>query len=330
MEYRFPAKADKKRNGEPLTIDRVHPSVIATLLRMFENHTLQRISANGITINARVADDRSKPPLLLLHGHPQTHLIWHKVEPELSKHFSIVAPDLRGYGDSDKPASDASVNHAPYSKREMAKDMVAVMASLGFERFKVLAHDRGARVTHRMLVDHADAVERATLLDIAPTLAMYEQTDMEFARAYFHWFFLIQREPMPERMIEADPEFFIEKMMGNRHAGLSAFTPEALKEYRRCIRLPGIVHAICEDYRASATIDLDHDRADREAGRKVTQPLQVLWGANGVIEKCFKPLTDWSRVAVNVRGSTVPCGHYIPEEAPDALLAEALPFLLEK
>ncbi len=295
---------------------------------MFANHTLQRIRANGITINARVADDRTKPPLLLLHGHPQTHLIWHKVEPELSKHFSIVAADLRGYGDSDKPPSDASMNHAPYSKREMAKDLVSVMASLGFERFKVLAHDRGARVTHRMLVDHAGSVERATLLDIAPTLAMYEQTDMAFARAYFHWFFLIQREPLPETMIEADPEFFIEKMMGNRHAGLSAFAPEVLAEYRRCIRLPGIAHSICEDYRASATIDLDHDRTDREAGNKVTQPLQVLWGANGIIEKCFKPLTDWQRVALDVRGTSVPCGHYIPEEAPEALLATAMPFLL--
>lgn len=303
-------------------------SAVAYTHRMFKHHTLHRIAANGITINARVSDERSKPPLLLLHGHPQTHLIWHKVEPELSKHFSLVAADLRGYGDSDKPPSDASVNHAPYSKRVMANDMVAVMASLGFERFKVLAHDRGARVTHRMLVDHADSVERATLLDIAPTLAMYEQTDMEFARAYFHWFFLIQREPMPERMIEADPEFFIEKMMGNRHAGLSAFTPEVLAEYRRCIRLPGIAHSICEDYRAAATIDLVHDRADREAGRKVTQPLQVLWGANGVIEKCFKPLVDWQRVAINVRGGSVPCGHYIPEEAPEALLAAALPFLL--
>ena len=304
--------------------------MVATLLGMFAHHTLQHIAANGISINARVSNDRSKPPLLLLHGHPQTHLIWHKVEPDLSKHFSVVAADLRGYGDSDKPASDASMNHAPYSKREMARDMVAVMASLGFPRFKVLAHDRGARVTHRMMVDHADAVERATLLDIAPTLAMYEQTDMEFARAYFHWFFLIQREPIPETMIGANPEFFIERMMGSRFAGLAPFTPEVLAEYRRCIRLPGIVHSICEDYRASATIDLDHDRADREAGRKVTQPLQVLWGANGVIEKCFKPLIEWQRVAVSVCGNSVPCGHYIPEEAPEALLAGALPFLLEK
>ena len=295
---------------------------------MFENFTLQRISTNGITINARVSNDRSKPPLLLLHGHPQTHLIWHKVEPALSKHFSIVAADLRGYGDSDKPASDASVNHAPYSKREMAKDMVQLMHSLGFPRFKVLAHDRGARVTHRMLVDHADSVERATLLDIAPTLAMYEQTTMDFAKAYWHWFFLIQREPLPETMISANPEFFIEKMMGNRHAGLSAFTPEVLAEYRRCINLPDIAHAICEDYRAAATIDLEHDRADREAGVKVAQPLQVLWGENGVIGKCFDPLAEWKRVALHVRGGATPCGHYIPEEAPDALLTVALPFLL--
>jgi haloacetate dehalogenase len=295
---------------------------------MFTNFTQARTVANGVAINARVANDRSKPPLLLLHGHPQTHVIWHKVQPELSKHFTVVAADLRGYGDSDKPASDASVNHAPYSKREMAKDMVALMSHFGFAKFKVLAHDRGARVTHRMMIDHPNAVERATLLDIAPTLAMYEQTTMDFAKAYWHWFFLIQREPLPETMIEVNPEFFIEKMMGNRHAGLSAFSPEALAEYRRCIRLPGIAHAICEDYRAAATIDLEHDRADRDAGRKVSQPLQVLWGANGIIEKCFKPMNEWHRAAVNVRGSAVPCGHYIPEESPEALLNEALPFLL--
>jgi haloacetate dehalogenase len=297
---------------------------------MFANTSIHRVAANGITLNARVSDERSKPPLLLLHGHPQTHLIWHRVAPKLAEHFTLVAVDLRGYGDSDKPASDASVNHAPYSKRVMAQDMVSVMQTLGFARFKVLAHDRGARVTHRMLVDHPTVVERATLLDISPTLAMYEQTDMEFARAYFHWFFLIQREPLPETMIEANPEFFIEKMMGNRLAGLAAFAPEALAEYRRCIHLPGIAHAICEDYRAAATIDLEHDRADRDAGRKVLQPLQVLWGQNGIIEKCFKPLDDWARVAVDVRGGSVPCGHYIPEEAPEALLAAALPFLLGK
>lgn len=295
---------------------------------MIPKSEVSRIRANGISLNVRTTVARGKPPLLLLHGHPQTHLIWHKVWHVLAESFTLVAPDLRGYGDSDKPPSDASVNHAPYSKREMAKDMVALMAHFGFAKFKVLAHDRGARVTHRMMVDHPSAVERATLLDIAPTLAMYEQTTMEFARAYFHWFFLIQREPLPETMIESNPEFFIEKMMGNRHAGLSAFAPEVLAEYRRCIRLPGIAHSICEDYRAAATIDLEHDRADREVGHKVTQPLQVLWGASGIIEKCFKPLEDWRRVALDVRGGSVACGHYIPEEAPEALLNEALPFLL--
>ncbi len=297
---------------------------------MFTNHSIRRVRVNGITLNARVSDERSKPPLLLLHGHPQTHVIWHQVAPELAKHFTLIAPDLRGYGDSDKPPSDESLNHAPYSKREMARDMIKLMDALGFASFKVLAHDRGARVAHRMMMDHPGAVQRATLLDIAPTLAMYEQTNMEFAKAYFHWFFLIQREPFPETVIEQNPVFFIERMMGNRHAGLAAFAPEALAEYRRCIQLPGIAHSICEDYRAAATIDLEHDRADRDANRKVAQPLQVLWGANGVIEKCFKPITEWQRVASNVTGHSIACGHYIPEENPDALLAAALPFLLER
>jgi haloacetate dehalogenase len=284
-------------------------------------------TVNGIRLNVRVSRDRSRPPLLLLHGHPQTHVIWHRVWPALAEHFTLVAPDLRGYGDSDRPPSDASVNHAPYSKREMAYDVLELMRGLGFERFRVLAHDRGARVTHRLMLDHPEAVERAVLLDIAPTLAMYEGTTMEFARTYWHWFFLIQREPLPERLIESNPEFFIEKMMGSRHAGLAAFAPEALAEYRRSIRLPGIAHAICEDYRASATIDLEHDRADRAAGRRVAAPLMVLWGAHGVIERCFDALALWREAAQDVRGHALPCGHYIPEEAPQPLLEAALPFL---
>jgi haloacetate dehalogenase len=296
---------------------------------MIDDADLLRHPANDITLNVRVSRERSRPPLLLLHGHPQTHVIWHRVWPTLAEHFTLVAPDLRGYGDSDRPPSDASVSHAPYSKREMALDAVDLMQRLGFSRFRVLAHDRGARVTHRMMLDHPDAVERAVLLDIAPTLAMYEGTTMEFARAYWHWFFLIQREPLPERLIEADPAFFIEKMMGNRNAGLAAFAPEALAEYRRAIRLPGIAHAICEDYRASATIDLEHDRTDRAAGRRVAAPLMVLWGAHGVIERCFDALALWRAAADDVRGHALPSGHYIPEEAPQALLDSALPFLRE-
>jgi len=296
---------------------------------LFADTLAERRQANGITLHVRRTVHDDKPPLLLLHGHPQTHAIWHRVWPTLARHFTLIAPDLRGYGDSDRPASDASVEHAPYSKREMAKDAVALMRSLGYGRFRVLAHDRGARVTHRLMVDHPDCVERATLLDIAPTLAMYEGTMMAFARAYWHWFFLIQREPLPETVIESNPAFFIEQIMGSRHAGLRAFHPEALAEYRRAIGLPGIAHAICEDYRASATIDLEHDRADRDMGRRISQPLQVLWGRHGIIERCFDALALWRALADRVEGGPLPCGHYIPEEAPEALVAAALPFLLD-
>lgn len=295
---------------------------------MFADSTLQRVEVRGITLAVRLGGERNHPPLLLLHGHPQTHAMWHRVWDALGAHFTLVAPDLRGYGDSDKPPSNATLGHAPYSKRTMAEDAVALMAALGHPRFRLLAHDRGARVGHRLMIDHPHAVERATLLDIAPTLAMYEQTTMDFARAYWHWFFLIQPEPLPETMIGADTDHYLDGLMGRRHAGLTAFDERALAEYRRCLRLPGAVHAMCEDYRAAASIDLEHDRADRAAARRITQPLQVLWGAHGVVARCFAPLTEWQRVADDVRGGALPCGHYLAEEAPDALLAAALPFLL--
>ena len=268
----------------------------------------------------------SGPPLLLLHGHPQTHAIWHKVAPALAERFTVVACDLRGYGDSSKP--EALKDHANYSKRTMAADMVAVMAQLGFARFAVMAHDRGARVAHRLLADHPQCVERAALLDIAPTLAMYEQTGEAFARAYWHWFFLIQPAPLPERLIEADPQAYVRDVMGRRSAGLAPFDPRALAEYARCLALPGTARGICEDYRAAAGIDLDHDRGDRDAGRMLETPLLVLWGADGVVARCFEPLAEWRKVANRVEGEPLPCGHYIPEEAPDALLARALQFLL--
>jgi len=276
-----------------------------------------------VTIHAVVGGDG--PPLLLLHGHPQTHAIWHKVAPALAQRFTVVACDLRGYGDSSKPAGTA--DHGNYSKRTMARDALRVMQSLGFERFRVLAHDRGARVAHRLGMDHPDAVERMVLLDIAPTLAMYEQTTEAFARAYWHWFFLIQPAPLPERLIEADPSRYIRDLMGGRSAGLSPFDPRALREYERCAALPGAAHGVCEDYRAAAGIDLEHDRADREAGKRLTMPLLVLWGEQGVIQRCFQPLQEWQRVASAVDGGPLPCGHYIAEEAPDVLLARALPFL---
>ena len=265
------------------------------------------------------------PPLLLLHGHPQTHAIWHRVAPALARRFTLVAADLRGYGDSSKPAG--ADDHANYSKRTLAADQVALMRHLGFTRFDVLAHDRGARVAHRLALDHAPAVRRLVLLDIAPTLAMYEQTTEAFARAYWHWFFLIQPAPLPERLIEADPAAYLRDVMGRRSAGLAPFDPRALAEYVRCLALPGAAHGVCEDYRAAAGIDLDHDRADRDAGRGLQVPLLALWGEQGVVHRCFRPLDEWRRVAESVEGEALPCGHYVAEEAPDALLARVLPFL---
>jgi haloacetate dehalogenase len=281
---------------------------------------------NGVDIAYR-ATASGKPPLLLLHGHPQTHVIWHRVVPALSEHFTLVLPDLRGYGDSSKPP--ASADHANHSKRVMAADNVALMAHLGHARFSVLAHDRGARVAHRLAADHPDAVERLVLLDIAPTLGMYEGTDETFARKYWHWFFLIQPAPMPETFIASSPETFLRACMV-KFAGGNPFDDAAFEEYLRCAKLDGWAVGVCEDYRAAASIDLEHDRADRDAGRKIQAPLLAIWGAKGVVEMCFDPLAEWRRVAADVRGGTVPCGHYIPEEAPDALLDRALPFLLGK
>ncbi len=208
----------------------------------------------------------------------------------------------------------------------MALDALAVMAHHGFPRFGVLAHDRGARVAHRLAADHPGAVRRLMLLDIAPTLAMYAQTSEAFARAYWHWFFLIQPPPLPEALIASDPVRYVRSMMGSRHAGLDAFAPQALAEYERCAALPGTAHGICEDYRASASIDLEHDRADVAAQRRLAQPLRVLWGAHGAVGRCFDVLALWRERALDVSGAALPCGHYIPEEAPEALAGEALSF----
>ncbi|MBM7124484.1 alpha/beta fold hydrolase [Dyella flava] len=291
---------------------------------MFEHFSPRLIETNGVTIACHVGGHG--PGLLLLHGHPQTHAIWHRVAPVLSRHFTVVAADLRGYGDSSKPL--ASTDGLAYSKRTMAADQLGLMRRLGFERFAVLAHDRGARVAHRLAADHPAAVSRLMLLDIAPTLAMYEQTDEAFARAYWHWFFLSRPAPLPERLIEADPELYLRSVMGSRHAGMAPFTQEALAEYLRCLRLPGTARGICEDYRASAGIDLEHDRADRQSGRSLPMPLKVLWGEHGAVGRCFDPLQEWGQAARQLEGHALPCGHYIPEELPELLLKEALPFLV--
>jgi haloacetate dehalogenase len=296
-----------------------------TTTPLFPGFTARRVpTPDGQHIHTLVGG--TGPALLLLHGHPQTSAIWHKVAPKLAQHFTLVLADLRGYGDSAKPEGDAE--HLLYSKRTMAADMLAVMQHLGHPRFTVLAHDRGARVAYRLAADHPAAVLRMVLLDIAPTLAMYEQASNAFARAYWHWFFLIQPAPLPERLIEADPAAYVRDVMGRRSAGLAPFDARALAEYVRCLALPGTAHGICEDYHASAGIDLVHDRADRDAGRQLPMPLLALWGEQGVVHQCFQPLAEWQRVAADVRGHALPCGHYIAEEAPDALLDAALPFLL--
>jgi haloacetate dehalogenase len=262
-------------------------------------------------------------PLLLLHGHPQTHALWHRVADTLADHFRVVMLDLRGYGDSFRPPADAA--HANHSKRAMAQDVVEVMAQLGHSRFQVCAHDRGARVAHRLAMDHPQAVSRLMLLDIAPTLAMYQHTSEAFAKAYWHWFFLIQSAPLPERLIEADPAAYLRDLMGRR-AGPSVFSSAAWAEYERCALIPGTATSMCEDYRAAATIDLDHDRADRAAGRHLSQPLRVLWGAQGTVAKCFDVLALWREVATQVSGRALDCGHYIVEERPEDLLAELFQF----
>jgi haloacetate dehalogenase len=281
------------------------------------------IEVNGVKIMARKGG--SGRPLLLLHGHPQTHAIWHRVAQQLAKSFTVVMTDLRGYGDSSKP--QGTPDHLNYSKRVMALDQIEVMRHFGFSEFDVLAHDRGARVAHRLALDHPKAVKRLVLLDIAPTLAMYEKTSNQFARSYWHWFFLIQPAPLPERLIEADPAAYVRDVLGRRSAGLAPFDPRALAEYVRCLELSGTAHGLCEDYRASATIDLVHDQSDIDKKNFLQQPLLVLWGEQGVVNQCFEPLKEWSKLAVNVQGHALPCGHYIPEEAPELLLNQVQSFL---
>ncbi|SAK09508.1 alpha/beta fold hydrolase [Burkholderia multivorans] len=290
---------------------------------MFEGFSDVSATVDGIKIHALMAG--TGPALLLLHGHPQTHAIWHKVAPTLARQFTVVVADLRGYGDSGKPAGEP--DHANYAKRRMALDQVQLMQVLGLQTFAVIGHDRGGRVAARMALDHPDAVSHLVTLDVAPTLAMYQQTSFEFARAYWHWFFLVRPSPFPETLIRADPDLYLKQTIGARSAGLKPFAPEAYAAYLRCLSDPATAHGICEDYRASVSIDLEHDQADLAAGKQIQCPFLALWGRDGVIERCFDPLAEWRRWNPGVKGMALPCGHYIPEEAPEALLDHVLAFL---
>jgi haloacetate dehalogenase len=273
----------------------------------FEN---RRIATSGALIN--LVTGGSGPPLLLLHGYPETHAMWRKVAPRLAQDFTLVIPDLRGYGDSSKPP--AGPDHAAYSKRALAQDQVETMAALGHERFRVAGHDRGARVTHRLLRDHPERIERAALLDIVPTLYRFETIDQKPATGSYHWFFLIQPAPFPERLIGAQVEYYLRHSLGlDRNP--AALEPEVFAEYLRCFSNPETIRATCEEYRAGAGIDLEHDRADRE--RKIAMPILVLWGQRSGQGSGYDMLAVWREHAGNVTGQAIASGHFLPEEAPD-------------
>jgi haloacetate dehalogenase len=285
---------------------------------LFPGFTRRDLRTGGTTIRCVVGG--AGPALLLLHGYPQTHAMWHRIASDLARDYTVVCPDLRGYGDSGKPASD--VTHAAYSKRAMAQDMVEVMRELGFACFRLAGHDRGGRVAHRLCVDHPDAVERVAVLDISPTRTMFARTNQAFATAYYHWFFLIQPFDLPEKLIGADPLYYLHRKIGAWSGGLRLFDPRALAEYERCFADPATIHASCEDYRAAASIDLVHDDADVAAGRKVMCPLLVLWGDQGVVNRLFDPIADWREVAADVRGKPLSSGHFLAEEAAEQTLRE--------
>jgi len=292
----------------------------------FEGYEAGLHAVNGTTVHALRGGTRGAPPLLLLHGFPQTHAIWHRVAQRLAPRFELVLPDLRGYGRSAKPPGDT--DHGNYGKRAMAADLVALMRSLGHQRFLVAGHDRGGRVAHRMALDHPQAVAKLCVIDIVPTLAMYERTDQAFATAYYHWFFLIQPQPLPETLIGADPRWYLHQTLGGWGSrGLAHVEPEALADYEAGFCNPPGVHAACEDYRAAASIDLVHDRASRAAGQHVACDLHVLWGERGVIARLFSPLDDWRAACAGmVSGRALPAGHFIPEELPEATSDELARF----
>lgn len=287
-------------------------------MNWFEDFETRHLEVNGARIFARVSRGArgARPALLLLHGFPQSHVMWHRVARQLQQDYYLVLPDLRGYGDSSK--APGLPDHSNYSKRSLAQDMVAVMDALGVERFLVCGHDRGGRVAHRLALDHPTRVQKLCVIDIAPTLDMYAATNFEFAKAYYHWFHLIQPAPLPENMIDGKPlDYLHAKLGGWGSTGMDYLEPAALAEYERCFIQPETIHAMCEDYRAGASIDLDHDRASRAQGQKIGCDTLVLWGARGVVQRLFQPLALWqAQCAGRVSGQSMEAGHFIPEELP--------------
>lgn len=290
----------------------------------FDGFTLETIAANGQRIRLRRGGNG--PPLLLLHGNPQTHAMWHKVAPVLARRFTVVCPDIRGYGFSSSPPATPDSRH--YAKREMAMDLARLMDGLGYQRYGIVSHDRGARVAHRLALDHPDVVEKLCVMDIVPTIEHFERTEMSFAMGYYHWFFLAQPHDRPERMILRDVEDWFDSQTGREPKDKSFFHPDARSDYLAALREPGTVTSICEDYRAAAGIDLIHDRESRAASRRIRCPLLVLWGSKGRIGQWYRPSDLWRRYADGpVIGGPVASGHYLAEEAPEETLVRLGAFL---
>jgi len=296
-------------------------------MRWFETFEERRFKVSGADIAARLGGDRDKPPLLLLHGFPQTHVMWHRVAQRLRHDFFLVLPDLRGYGDSSH--APGLPDHRNYSKRAMAQDLAEVMDALGIASFALCGHDRGGRVAHRLALDHPARVSKLCVIDIAPTLDMYARTDFDFARAYYHWFHLIQPAPLPEQMIGGNPRAYLHAKLGGwGSGGLSHIEPEALAAYERAFCRDEAIHTACEDYRASAAIDLQHDREARTRGDKIVCDTLVLWGAHGVVNRLFDPLALWqAQCAARVTGWAMPAGHFIPEQLPEETAAALKAFV---
>ncbi len=292
---------------------------------MFEGFKQRSIDTGEAVIHLRHGG--SGPPLLLLHGHPQTHVMWHKIAPRLSQQFTVVAADLRGYGDSSKPP--ATPDHAPYSKRAMARDQIEVMRQLGFEQFFVAGHDRGGRCAYRMALDHPERVLKLAVLDIVPTGEAFRRADMAFGLGFFHWFFLAQPSPFPERLIAADPDnFYFRHRKVETGERPEYFDSEAFEAYRRAYRNPETIHAMCEDYRAGATVDFEMDEADR-GKRRIACPVLALWGARAEPHRWYDVLDVWRDWAEDVQGHALDCGHYLAEEAPEETYAALRDFFLD-